>query len=94
MNQWVYIYFVRTPLLVLLALLCIMGAFSKRGWVDWRRMVKKNQEMRERIDEVFTSKTDLEKKLVALKSDSAEQERVVRELLGYVRPAERVIEFP
>lgn len=89
-----YVLFVRLPLVAALFLLAAMGTFSKRGFFDWQRMVHQNREMRSRIEELAGQKADLERQVLALKSDPAEQERVVRQVLGYVRPNETVIEFP
>ena len=89
-----YVRFVRIPLLVLLGALALMGVFSKRGWLDRNRIERRNVEMEGRIEELKGQKADLERRLAALKSDPAEQERIIRRILGYVRPNETVIEFP
>ncbi len=40
-----YRLFVRLPLLLSIALLCFMGTFSKRGLLDWLRMVQQNEKL-------------------------------------------------
>ncbi len=89
-----YFYLVKVPLIALMFLLVAMGMFAKRGWTDWQRMVRQNRDMHSKIQGLQIQKADLERQLIALKSDSAEQERVIRQVLGYVKPNETVIEFP
>ncbi len=89
-----YLYLVKLPLIAAMFVLVAMGVFAKRGWMDWQRMVRQNHDLGTKIAAVRKEKADLERQLVALKSDAAEQERVIRQTLGYVKPNETVIEFP
>jgi cell division protein FtsB len=89
-----YVCLVRLPLAAILFLLVFMGIFSKRGYFDFRRMVRQNSELREKIERIQSQKVDLERQVIALRSEPAEQERVIRKVLGYVKPTETVIEFP
>jgi len=77
---------------VLLSLLG-MGVFSKRGWLDWRRMVRQNEELTREIAHSMQEWDLLERQIEKLKSDPGEQERTIRRVLGYVRDNEFVIEF-
>jgi cell division protein FtsB len=88
-----YFYFVKLPLLLMIGLLIVMGIFARRGWMDWRRMVEQNETLRLKITTASLQKQSLEKGIEAFHSDPGEQERVVRQVLGYVRPGETVIEF-
>ena len=94
MNGIRYFYLVKLPLFSAMLVLVAMGIFAKRGWMDWQRMVRQNSELSAKIAGVQGQKADLEKQLIALRSDAAEQERVIRQTLGYVKPNETVIEFP
>lgn len=93
MSERSYRLFVRFPLLLALASLLIMGTFSKRGLIDYRRMVQKNEELALRIDALVKSKQGFELQMENLKSSLDEQERLIRSTLGYVRPNETVIEL-
>lgn len=88
-----YRLFVRLPLLFSIALLCLMGTFSKRGWLDWRRMMVQNEKLEQKIVEVSEQKAALERQIQQFKQNRDEQERVVRQVLGYIKPNETVIEF-
>lgn len=89
-HQWRVL---RIPLSLLLLGLVGAGLFSKRGFRDWRIMVRKNDELRARIQEVELQKRDLERRNFLLQSSADEQERVIRRVLGYVRPTELVVEL-
>lgn len=89
-----YRLFVRFPLLLLIALLCLMGTFSRRGLLDWRRMVNQNDKLNSKIVSTRDQKLALERQIEQFQSSHEEQERVVRQVLGYVKPHEKVIEFP
>jgi cell division protein FtsB len=89
-----YTHAIRLFLLVLLFSLVGIGVFSKRGWLDWRRMVKQNQELQAKIEAARRQKLALEHQVEDLHLRPAEQERVVRQVLGYVKKNETVIEFP
>ena len=79
--------------LSVLSCIALMGVFSKRGLLDWRRMVNQNEQLARDITKANGEWADLEHKTEKLKSDPTEQERVVRKVLGYVRENEFVIEF-
>ncbi len=84
---------VRWVIFLVLASLVYVGIFSKRGWLDYQRMVTMNQELAEKIDQSRKQKELLEHQIRAISADPSEQERMVRHVLGYVRPDETVIEF-
>ncbi len=88
-----YIYFVRLPLIVSLLLLVLMGIFSRRGLLDLRRMVRQNQELQMRLDQATLQRLALQRQLEVFKTNPMEQERMVRQSLGYVRKNETVVEF-
>lgn len=73
--------------------LVAMGTFAKRGIMDWKRIARRNVELSAQIEKAREQKQSLERQVEALQSNSAEQERVVRQTLGYVRPQEIVVEF-
>lgn len=85
---------VRLLFLSCIGALVAMGIFAKRGWLDWRRMVNSNEEIAAKVTEALASKEALEKQMAALQANAQQQEAVVRQTLGYVRPQEMVIEFP
>jgi cell division protein FtsB len=89
-----YRLFVRLPLLLSIALICLMGTFSKRGLLDWRRMVHQNEKLQQKIVSVRDQKITLERQIDSFQRSSEEQERVVRQVLGYIKPNEAIIEFP
>lgn len=89
----IFIYFVRLPLITAIVLFTVMGIVSKRGWLDWRRMVRQNGELQVKLADIRRNHGELERQIRLLKSDPSEQERVVRHVLGYVRPDETVVEF-
>lgn len=84
----------RVPIWTLILSLVVIGIFGKRGILDWRRMLARNAELGVKLEQLAQRKADLEREVAALKSDPAEQERVIRQTLGYVRKDETVIEFP
>lgn len=88
-----YRLFVRLPLWVCLGLLCFMGTFSKRGLLDWRRMIEQNDKLEQKISEMAQQRVFIERQIESFKSSKDEQERVVRQVLGYIKPHETVIEF-
>lgn len=83
----------RFPLVLILTGFFVVGVFSKRGLRDWRMIVKKNDELRVRIQEIESQKRELERKNYLIQNSTEEADRVVRRVLGYVRPNEMVIEF-
>ena len=89
-----YRLFVRLPLLLSIALLCLMGTFSRRGFLDWRRMVYQNEKLNHKIVSVREQKIAIERQIDQFQKNPEEQERVVRQVLGYIKPNEKVIEFP
>ena len=70
-----------------------MGVFAKRGLLDWRRIRGQNEEIAMKIELARAQKESLLRQVQLLQTDAAQQERVVRQMLGYVRPNETVIEF-
>lgn len=71
----------------------LVGVFAKRGYIDWRRIVRQNEELELRIEGLKQKKATLEQQIRNLTLDSLHQETVVREGLGYVREGEMIIEF-
>jgi cell division protein FtsB len=88
-----YVYFVRFPLICLILLLSIMGVFARRGWLDLKRMTAQNSTLRQQIGAAAGQKQSLERQVDAFRADSAEQERVIRQTLGYVHKNEIIIQF-
>lgn len=68
--------------------------FSRRGLRDLQRIKNENSALSQRLAQVKLEKETLEKKVAGLQNEPREQERAVRQTLGYVRPGEVVIEFP
>ncbi len=80
-----------------IALLLLNGYaafFSRRGLRDLGRIKNENAALTERLVQVKAERENLEKKVAGIKGDAREQERAVRQTLGYVRPGEVMIEFP
>lgn len=88
-----YIYFVRLPLILAILLLSLVGIFSRRGWLDLRRMHLQNAQLQQKLGEASSQRQLLERELETFRSDQAEQERIVRQTLGYVRKNEIVVQF-
>ena len=84
---------IRIFLLVLCFSLPAMGIFSKRGLLDWQRMLHQNEDLSQKIAVLQIEKEKWEIQTHTLATDVNEQERVVRQSLGYVMPTEVVIEF-
>lgn len=70
------------------------AVYSRRGLRDLGRIKNENAALNERLIQVKSEKENLEKKVAGIKGDPREQERSVRQTLGYVRPGEVMIEFP
>jgi len=83
----------RFILLGLIGVLLCTAIFSKRGLLDWKRIASQNSELKEKIAFLRKQKESLEKKIETLQTDPVEQERVVRQTLGYVKKNEAIIEF-
>jgi len=84
---------VRTPLALAVILLAGTAVFSKRGLGDWRRMVEKTGELEVKIARLENQISDLERQTKTLQSDPVAQERVIRQMMGYVKPDEVVVAF-
>lgn len=93
MNTSVSSMMARVVLTLAIVFLIGMGVFSKRGWLDWRRMVQQNIEIQTKVAQAQAQKELLERRIAALQSDAEQQEVIIRQTLGYVRPQETVIEF-
>ena len=89
-----YRLFVRAPLILSIIALGLMGVFAKRGLVDWLRMVKQNELMNVKIAQIQVQRGQINWQVEQLQKNPEEQERVVRQFLGYIRPNETVIEYP
>lgn len=83
----------RLPILACLFLLLYVGIFTKRGLLDWRRMVQQDESLTVRIRQLKLEKEKLTRRIEALQSDPIEQQYLIRQTLGYVRGDEIVIEF-
>lgn len=86
--------FIRVPLLIAIALLILMGTFSRRGFLDWRRMVQQNERLSQKVEKVKEQKVAMERQIELFQKNPEEQERVIRQVLGYIKPNEIVVEFP
>lgn len=84
---------IRAVLWLLLLSLVFMGIFAKRGWLDWRRIVKQNQDVHAKVAEAARLHQRLIHRTSAFELDRERQEVLIRQTLGYVRPDETVIEF-
>lgn len=85
---------VRLPFFLAVFALLGVGFFSKRGWLDWRRMVQNNREMVVKRELLKEQNDALEKQIRALEVSPFAQEQTVRQYLGYLRKDEIVIELP
>jgi len=94
MSHSSYFLCIKLPIFVLMAGLVGMGIFAKRGWLDWRRMVRQNETMAAKVELARLRRDDLERQTEALRTDRVAQERVVRQYLGYIRQDETIVEFP
>lgn len=88
-----HLYFVKLPLIIVIVSLIGMGIYARRGWNDWRRMVLQNQELAVRIAAAHVQREAIERQIETFSTDRSEQERVIRQTLGYVRHNETIIEF-
>ena len=88
-----FVYLVRFPLLLSIAALLVMGTFSKRGWFDWQRIRSENERLEFKIASTQKEKIQLQTEVRLFERNHDTQERVVRQILGYIRPNETVIEF-
>lgn len=93
MDRSSFFHLARLFLISLIVALIGMGVFAKRGWIDWQRILQRNSELQAQIEKVSFDKQNLERQVEALQSNPAEQEHVIRQVLGYVKPQETVIEF-
>ncbi len=89
-----YALCVRAPFALAVFGLLAMGVFAKRGWLDWRRMLRHNSELTRQIDVARVSRDDLQKQIRALETSAFAQEQAVRQHLGYVRRDEIIVEQP
>jgi cell division protein FtsB len=92
-KKTLYPYFIRFPLLLSVILLIWMGLFARRGFLDWRRIAHRNNEIGARLQTLKGQKESLEQQVEALQSNPNFQERIVRQTLGFVRKDETVIEL-
>ena len=88
-----HVVFFRWPLLVITGLILLNGLFAKRGLLDWRRMNSENEKIELQIASATRAKQKLAKENELLLKNPSEQERVIRSVLGYIKPNETVIEF-
>jgi len=77
----------------LLTLLIVMGLFGQRGWLDLKRMENENRRLQSLIDETEKQNHRLELEIAGLNRNPHVQEQTIRQVLGYIRPDESVIEF-
>jgi cell division protein FtsB len=83
----------RYTLVASIVALLAVGVFSKRGWIDWQRMVRQDEQLQQRFEKTKLEKAHWETRLQGLKSNRRAQERTVRQYLGFVKKDEIVIEF-
>ena len=57
-------------------------------------MVYQNEKLNHKIVSVREQKIAIERQIDQFQKNPEEQERVVRQVLGYIKPNEKVIEFP
>lgn len=89
-----YRLFVRAPIIAMTVLFALMGIFAKRGLLDLIRMRTQNKAVSERISLLKLQGSLMEEQMESFQKNPEEQERVVRQILGYIKPNETVIEFP
>lgn len=80
-------------MITLLISITLVGVYAKRGLRDWRRMTAENERIATEIAAQKTEKESLERRIAAIKSNRQAQELLVRQMLGFVREEEWVIEF-
>lgn len=85
--------FIRRLNWFLLLMLLVMGLFGKRGWLDLKRMESENKRLERLISETQTEMTRLEAQVIGLRQNRKIQEHTIRQVLGYIKPDEIVIEF-
>lgn len=85
--------FIRRLNWFLLFMLLVMGLFGKRGWLDLKRMESENKRLERLISETQTEMARLEAQVVGLRQNRQIQEHTIRQVLGYIKPDEIVIEF-
>ena len=85
--------FIRRLNWFLLFMLLVMGLFGKRGWLDLKRMESENKRLERLISETQTEMGRLEAQVVGLRQNRQIQEHTIRQVLGYIKPDEIVIEF-
>ena len=73
--------------------LLIFGIGSERGLLDLRRMLRENQGLNAKLAAMELQKYGLEDQIHRFETDKEEREKVVRQVLGYIRSNETVIEF-
>lgn len=73
--------------------LVVIGIGSERGLLDLRRMLRQNQGLNEKLAALELQKAGLQDQIHRFESDKEEREKVVRQVLGYIRSNETVIEF-
>ena len=93
MRLFSYSLFLKVSCLGLIVMLLYVGVFGKRGLRDYRWLIKTNEEILSRIKEASQKKENLVRQIHALKTNRDEQERLIRQMLGYVKPEEIIIEF-
>lgn len=75
-------------------MLILLGIFSKRGWLDYRRIHTQLKEIDLKIASAQSQRDQLIDQIRKVQTSPHEQERLVRSVLGYIRPDEFVVEFP
>lgn len=75
------------------AVLVSTAIFGKRGWLDLQRMHQSRLSVEAETREVARDLEFLNSRIQAFEADPVEQERAVREVLGYVKSDETVVIF-
>ncbi|MEW5975872.1 MAG: septum formation initiator family protein [Acidobacteriota bacterium] len=73
---------------VLLLLLVGHAILGKRGYLEVRRIEDRNEELRQKIQQLQSENRDLLAEIHSLKTDPRTIEKIAREELGLVKPGE------
>lgn len=93
MKSFTFVRLARLSLYACALTLLVLGAVSKRGLFDLKRMRDENSSVKSKLQNLELQKVELEEQIRRFETESPERERVVRLVLGYIKPNETVIEF-
>jgi len=83
----------RLFLVLLIILIGTMSVFSRRGILDLKRMWDRNAQLETKISDLKSVNFSLKRRIDAFQTNSHEQERMVREVLGFLRPGEVLVDL-